>query len=280
MARYGLRGIFLSAKVWRLVWFVMASMMIFLGGSRLLMVSYLFTFGALFFMEGLHRTRMLLVFLMAGMLILSAAIPFAPHLPFTVQRSLAFLPLNWNWEAKVSAKESSDWRVKMWTALLPQIPSHLLLGKGYAITMEDVEFMGSDSAFHTVDASQQALVLSSDFHNGPLSVVIPFGLWGVIVFLWFMFAGMRVMFYNYRYGDESLRTINNFLWVAYLCACFRFIFVFGALNLDMLTFASLVGFSIALNGGVCRPAPRLVQAREPMVHPARILPRARPAFQR
>jgi hypothetical protein len=45
-------------------------------------------------------------------------------------------------------------------------------------------------------------------------------------------------------------------------------------------YASTIGFSIALNGGVCRPAPQPVQAQEPMVHPAKILPRARPAFQR
>jgi hypothetical protein len=49
---------------------------------------------------------------------------------------------------------------------------------------------------------------------------------------------------------------------------------------DVTGFASMVGFSIALNGGVCRPAPKTVPAQQPMVHPARILPRARPAFQR
>jgi hypothetical protein len=168
----------------------------------------------------------------------------------------------------------------MWDALLPQVPSHLLLGKGYAITMEDFEAMGSDTAFSTVDASQQGLALSSDFHNGPLSVVIPFGIWGVFAVLWLMVAGSRVMYCNFRYGDESLRTINTFLWAYYLCLLLRFMFLVGALNSDMFYFVSTIGFSIALNGGVCRPEAQPVQARQPMVHPARILPRARPAFQR
>jgi hypothetical protein len=280
MARYGLRGIFLSGKLWRPVLFVMASMMIFLGGYRSLMISYLFLFGLLFFLEGLHRTRALLLFAMAGMLIVVAIIPLAPRLPFTFQRSLAFLPLNLSVEARESAEGSSEWRVKMWEALLPQVPSHLLLGKGYAITMEDFEDMGTDTAFHSVDASQQGLALSSDFHNGPLSVVLPFGIWGVIAFLWLMLAGLRVMYCNFRHGDVSLRTSNTYLLASYLCLLFRFIFIFGALNSDMLMFACTIGFSIALNGGVCRPAPQPVQAREPVVHPAKILPRARPAFQR
>jgi hypothetical protein len=95
-----------------------------------------------------------------------------------------------------------------------------------------------------------------------------------------MFAGLRVAYCNFRHGDESLRTINTFLWASLLYFSFRFIFIYGALSSDMLMLASTIGFSIALNGGVCRPAPRPVQAQQPMVHPARLLPRARPAFRR
>jgi hypothetical protein len=280
MARYGLRGIFLSGKSLRLVLFAMASMMVFLGGFRLGIISYLFVFGLLFFLEGLHRTRMLVVFMMAGLLIAVIIVPLAPHLPFTFQRSLTFLPLNLSAEAQESARASSEWRVKMWKGVLPQVPSHLLLGKGYAITMEDFEYMGIDTAFHSADESQQGLALSGDFHNGPLTVVIPFGIWGVIALLWLMFAGLRVAYCNFRHGDESLRTINTFLWASLLYFSFRFIFIYGALSSDMLMLASTIGFSIALNGGVCRPAPRPVQAQQPMVHPARLLPRARPAFRR
>lgn len=280
MARYGLRGIFLSGKLWRPVLFAVGSLMIFLGGFRSGIISCLGILGLLFFLEGLHRTRALPVFMLAGVLIAVATIQFSSRLPFTFQRSLAFLPLNLSIEARAAAEDSSEWRVKMWEALFPQIPQYLFLGKGYAISMEDFQFMGTDTAFRSVDPGQQGLALSSDFHSGPLSVVLSFGIWGVIAFLWLMFAGLRVVYYNFRYGDESLRTINTYLWAYYLYLSFRFIFLFGALNSDMLFFASTIGFSIALNGGVCRPAPQSVQARQPMVHLAKILPRAHPAFQR
>jgi len=279
MARYGLRGIFLSGKLWRPVLFVMASMMIFLGGFRTVIIAYLGIFGLLFFLEGLHRTRALLVFMMAGMLAVVAIIPLAPHLPFTFQRSLAFLPLNLSVEARVSAEGSSNWRYEMWKALLPQVPQHLLLGKGYAISMEDFQSMGYDVAFHSVDPGQQALALSGDYHSGPLSVVLPLGIWGVIAFLWLMLAGLRVMYCNFRYGDESLRTINTYLWAYYLYLSFRFIFLVGSLSSDMIYFASTIGFSIALNGGVCRPAPQPVREIGPS-GPVKFSPRPRPAFQR
>ena len=282
VARYGLRGIFLSGKGWRLVVFIVASMLIFLGGFRIKLLSYCFVLGLLFFREGLHRTRLLLVFILAGMLGAVAIVPLAPHLPFAAQRILSALPfdLGISQEARNSAETSTQWRLDMWKALLPQVPKHLLVGKGYAITMEDFQLMGRDTALHSVDASQQGLALSGDYHNGPLSVILPFGIWGVIVYLWFTIAGMRVMYCNFRYGDESLRIANAYFWVSYLYVFLRFFFIYGMLTDDVAGFASLIGFSIALNGGVCQPASQPVQARPPMVHPARILPRTRPAFLR
>ena len=280
VARYGLRGIFLSGKGWRLVLFIVASMTIFLGGFRIKILSYCFVMGLLFFMEGLHRTRLLLIFALAGMLGAVAIVPLTPHLPFAAQRVLSVLPLDISPEARESAEDSTKWRFDMWKALLPQVPSHLLVGKGYAITMEDFQNMGRDTAFHTVDPGQQGLALSGDYHNGPLSVILPFGIWGVIAFLWLTIAGLRVMYCNYRYGDESLRTINAYFWVTYLYIFLRFFFVYGMLTDDVAGFASMIGFSVALNGGVCQPAPQPVQARLPKALPARILPRVRPAFLR
>jgi len=279
-ARHGLRGIFLSGKPGRLVLFSLTSLMIFLGGYRIYIVSYVLVMGLMFFLEGLHRTRALPVFVLAGILGVVIIIPLAPHLPFTFQRALAFLPLNLSPEARESAEDSSQWRINMWKAVLPQVPPHLLLGKGYAISMEDYEMMGRGVSFHSVDASQQGLALAGDYHNGPLSVVIPFGIWGVMAFLWFAIAGLRVMCCNSRYGNGSLRTINIYLLASYVYVFVRFLFIFGALTGDMMALANMLGLSIALNGGVCRPARQTVQAQSPMVHPAKFLPRARPAFQR
>lgn len=279
MARYGIGGVLLSGKVWRKALFFLAFVALFMGGFRNHIMSFAMVFIMLFFVEGLHRTRALLIFVMIGILGISLIIPVSSRLPFTFQRSLAFLPLNLSTEARQSAEGTLEWRVEMWKALLPQIQQHLLLGEGYAISMEDYQMMGKDVAFHSIDASQQGLALARDYHSGPISVVLPFGIWGVIAFLWFVSAGFPVMYRNFRYGDPALRTINTFMWVHYFYACFAFLILGGVLDLSMKMFAGDLGLSIALNGGVCRPAPqpaREKQARD-LVKP---FPRPRPALQR
>jgi hypothetical protein len=280
LAMHGLRGVLFSNKTWRLVLFALAFVLSFLGGFRTIFFGNFFIFGMLFFLEGLYRTRLLLIFVLAGTLGTVALVPLAPHLPFTFQRALAFLPLDISLEARISADSSAQWRYELWKAILPQVPPHLLLGKGYAITLEDYQMMGSDVAFRATDASQQGLALAGDYHSGPLSVIIPFGIWGAGAFLWIMYAGAWVTYRNYRYGEQSLRTINAYMWVSCVLFIFRFLFIFGGLNADMMPFAAMIGFSIALNGGVRRPAPQPVQARQPAGYPAKILPHPRPIFHR
>ena len=285
MARYGMRGILLSAKPLRLAFFILSFLMIFLGGYRGFFFGVALIAVLLFFLEGLHRTKLLPVFIFLGVFGLVILIPTASKLPFTFQRTLAFLPLHLSSEAQESAQGTLDWRIQMWTALLPQVPRHLLLGKGLAISPEDFNtLLGPDSAIGQVggviDPSQDQLALSYDYHNGPLSVLIPFGIWGAIAFLWFVAASLRVLYANFRYGDPVLQTLNTFLLGSFLAMLITFLLVGGGLHTDLMRFTGLVGLSVAFNGGVCRPVPQPVpettQTRTPF--PAR--PRLRPAFPR
>jgi len=256
MARYGIRGIFLTGKLWRPFIFFLSFSLIFLGGFRYQLIFVGMTFMFQFFLEGLHRTKLFLVFLFAGTLMAVALVPLASKLPFTFQRTLAILPLHLDPAVKRAAQDSLDWRVNMWKALLPQIPPHLLLGKGFAISPEEYnEMMGTPLGLVTsqFDPSQDPLALSYDYHNGPLSVLIPFGIWGGIAVLWFLVAGLRVMYCNFRYGDSSLQTINIFLFAEFVVCFFQFMVTGGALSTDMAKFAGTLGLSIAINGGVRRP---------------------------
>jgi hypothetical protein len=254
MAIYGIRGIFLSRKLWRQFLFALSLAMLFLGGFRSAILEFGTIFALVFFMEKMHRTKLFLVFLFAGTLMAVALVPLASHLPYTFQRSLAFLPLKLDSAARESAQDTLNWRHEMWKALLPQVPRHLLLGKGLAISHEDYEMMGGNSSFQATDPSQQSLALSFDYHNGPLSVVLPFGIWGVIVFLWFMAASLRVVYCNFRYGDPSLQTINRLLWATLLFQFGNFVFLGGGFADGMMFFTGPLGLSVAINGGVRRPS--------------------------
>jgi hypothetical protein len=264
LARYGIRGIFLEGKFWRPVIFILFPIYGLLGGFRSFVALVVLTVALMFFLQRLHRSRFMLVVLLVTVLGGLTLIPLASHLPYTFQRALAFLPVKIDPVARSDAQGSEEWRFEMWQALLPQIPEYLLLGKGYVISPVDYKFvMGPEASVHTTFAQDQGLALSEDYHSGPISIIIPFGIWGCIAFLWFVGAGIRVLSANYRYGDPELRTVNSFLLAAFVAQVIFFLFIAGAFNSDMLKFCGLLGLSVSLNGGMRKPAPATRPASEP-----------------
>lgn len=279
LAKYGLRGIFLSGKIWRPFLFLLFFGMIFLGGFRSMIVLVVLVVAVQFFLEGLHRSRLLLPSIFMVVTTVALLIPFARYLPQTFQRSLSILPLNIDPQIRMDAEGSSDWRLAIWKALLPEVPQHLLLGKGFGIQIETFNEVAGNSPFRAIDPGQDPLAISSDFHSGPLSLVLCLGLWGTIAWLWFWGASLRVMYLNYKYGSPELRNINRLFFGLFIVKCLIYIFIFGAVQNDIAVFASMIGLSVALNNGVCRPAPKPAPVSQP-VTVARRFPAPRPVFQR
>jgi hypothetical protein len=255
-ATYGIRGIFRSGKSWRWLLLVLAFGYAMFGGFRSGIIGITLPFVVQFFIEGLHRTKLLFIFAVAGILGTAALVPLAPHLPYTVQRALTFLPLNIDVGVRRDADASANWRFDMWKALLPQVPQHLLLGKGYSISRRDIDMLtGTDAAVNKTFAENDYFALSGTYHSGPFSVVMTFGIWGVITIIWFWIASIWVLYRNYRYGDPALRTVNTFLFSLFMVRVLLFLLLAGDFGSDMLYFGGWIGLSVALNGGVCHPAP-------------------------
>jgi choline-glycine betaine transporter len=99
------------------------------------------------------------------------------------------------------------------------------------------------------------MILSGDYHSGPFSLLIPFGIWGVLAFLAFIILALRVLYRNYRHGDAGLLRINTFLLSYFVAKLVFFLGVFGAIHLDVAVFAGIVGLSVSFNGGMCQPKP-------------------------
>ncbi|HEY5041635.1 MAG TPA: O-antigen ligase family protein [Verrucomicrobiae bacterium] len=279
LAKFGLRGIFLGGRLWRPVLFAILLVLTMLGGFRLVFIGVVMVLTMLFFLEGLHRTRLLLVFVMGGLVCAGLLVPLSDKLPYTFQRAMSFLPLKWDASAKADAEGSLDWRLRMWHDLWPQVPQHLLLGKGYALSEMELQqntgygtFAGGDAA--QMNASQDSLAITGDYHNGPLSVLLPFGMWGAIGFLWFTLAGLRIVYRNYKYGDPELKPANALILALNLQHFIAFFFLFGAFSDDMFSFAKFFGFSVALNWGMCGPKPQTAAA--PRVKPLKPFPRPQP----
>ena len=280
LGRYGIRGIFLEGRPWRLAVFVGTIAVSLAGGYRSYLILAVMIFCIQFLLEGLLRTRLALALGLAAVLAGMIMLPHVDKLPRTIQRTVAFLPVNIDPEVRVNADASSQWRIEMWKTALPMVPQHLLLGTGYAIDPTALAF--SLDIRHRFGADYQTALLCGDFHNGPLSLLIPFGIWGGIGFLWFLVASFGVLRRNYRYGDPSLKMVNTYLLAAFIAQTILFFFVFGALQSDLMTYAGLVGLSVALNGGVAKPspAPEPEAAQSEEVRLAAIQPQARPVLGR
>lgn len=251
LVRYGIREMFSPGRRFLLILFMGVVVVTLMSGSRLALVLMAMTFTFQFCLEGLLRTRLAIVLAVLCLLAAVATAPFVTRLPVSIQRTLAIFPIKVDPYAAATAAESTEWRKQIWRITIPEIPKYLLLGKGYAISSQDLEFI-TDRSFSQYRAEDRAATIAGDYHNGPLSVIIPLGIWGVIAFLWLILAGVRVLFRNYRYGDPGLKNLNTYLYASYLVSIVVFCFVFGALASGLYSFTGILGLSVAINGGVAR----------------------------
>ena len=254
-ARYGIRGILDSTKPLRVTLFLVVVLACLASGYRSTFILVGMTFAGMFYLEGLHRTRLLAVLLGLGVACGALLVPFADKLPWVVQRTLAFLPIDVDPMVKQITESSSGWRVEIWKTVLPEVPKYFFKGKGYAVSPQDLQMAGN-ARFQSDEGNAYGAILAGDYHSGPLSVVIPFGIFGVIAFVWFLSAALRVLYHNYRFGDPSLRRINACLLVTFAARIVLFIFIFGSFYSDIFIFAGLAGLGVSLNG---RPEPEVPQ---------------------
>lgn len=276
IARHGLRDIFREDRPLRGLLFVLLLITTLTGGFRIVLVSYGMMLTMLFFVEGLHRTRFLIAAVLGMILAGGVLFTISDKLPFTFQRTLTVIPfLKLDADAKIDADASRKWREDIWADTWPKVPQYLLLGKGYALSREDFMYMGDGTFANRLDTqldkSMTALAISGDYHNGPLSALMPFGIWGAISIVWVMLASLYIMVRNFRYGDPELKMFNAFAMVVCIQHCIGFFLIFGAYANDIGEFAKYAGFSIALNWGVC--APKAPAVAQPRIKP---LPRLRP----
>jgi O-antigen ligase len=139
----------------------------------------------------------------------------------------------------------------MWREVLPEVPKYLFLGKGYSIDPVDL-YLTEQASQSGLLSNYETSIIAGDYHNGPLSVLMPFGLPGAIAVLWLLGAGVKVLYGNMRYGDARLRLINAVLLSYFLAQTIQFFFVVGAISSQLVAFMGILGLSVSFNGGVCR----------------------------
>jgi hypothetical protein len=249
LLRFGIRGIMDFRRPWRFLLFAGALVAGFYGGYRSSVLLMAFVFMVQFFFEGLHRTVILPILIVATLIIGPIFIANLDRMPLTVQRSFSFLPVRVDPQAKADAAATVDWRVTMWRIMLPEVPKYLLLGRGYSFSGSEF-YLTQEAVKNGIYFGYEEALVTGDYHNGLLTLIIPFGIWGMIGFCWLGAAGTLALWRNWRYGDPSLKQVNTFL-LSYFSSRFLFYFTFyGKFDQDLFVFMGALGLSVALNNGV------------------------------
>lgn len=246
LTRYGLRGLFTGPVWWRVPVFLASVVGVMTGGFRLYLIMTLLTIVIMFFLEGLHKTPAALGAIIAGLILATIILPTARFLPPQFQRSLAWLPVPLDPIVRRDAEATAEWRLRMWQDLLAEVPKYLILGKG--LIFDPLEYQLAISGFYRgPDAEYRMAEAVLDYHNGPLTILIPFGIWGLVAFLWFVGASFLWLYKAWRYSPPELRTLNCGLFATFAAQMIVFLAVYGHFYRDLPTFTGLIGLSVSIN---------------------------------
>ena len=249
IVKWGVAGLLDWRKPWRFLALLLIVWISMLGGFRSIIAMYLLIFAILFFFEKMWRPfQMAYLATIVGVAAVVVVV-FIDKMPLSVQRSLSFLPLDINPAVVANAEHSSQWRFDMWNLVWQEVPDYLWLGKGYGISPMDL-FLTQESVKRGFMKSYEVSLVAGDYHSGPLSVLVIFGIPGCVTLLLFWYAGLRVLHRNRIYSPPDLQFFNNLLFAIFASRIVFFVVVFGDFASDLIVFTGIAGLSVALNGGM------------------------------
>ena len=166
---------------------------------------------------------------------------FPFEMPMTFQRTLCFLPGNWNQEAIKSAEDSTNWRTEIWVTSLTsdKYIHNRLFGDGFAYLRTDYERamdvnLGRINLSNT-EAQQEMFILAGDFHSGPVGSVKFVGFIGLMLFLIFQFSAFRKAVSLIRLARNTDYQLYAFFYcIPVIVMPLYFVFVVGDYRQDLV----------------------------------------------
>jgi hypothetical protein len=255
LARHGIRDTLSLRQPLKSFCFLLFAFAMLWGGFRSFLLFILGVYVFQFFLEGTHRSPRATAYVGIACLLAVVSIGFSTRMPYTIQRVVSVFGVPVSPEVEMDVRSSNEWRLQMWRDVAPDVPRYLLLGKGYGINVNEMDFTSDRILGGNTYDSAQGAKLAQDYHSGPLSVILPLGLWGVAAVIWLWVAGIKALVANLRYGSAALKTVNSLLLAAFVVKILHFLVIFGSLTLDLAWFTGILGVSVALNGGVAQSQP-------------------------
>lgn len=205
------------------------------------------------------------------------------QLPITMQRSLSWLPGDWNEEAVRDAQGSTEWRLDMWKWAWEdtRIMRDKVWGQGFGFTLDDMNLIanallaGQSGGAFLGGSYQESFMIMGSFHSGPLSTIKVLGVVGLLLYypLMVYMAVLAWRLCRRAYGTKSF-TLALFIGIPIIYEPFNFVFIFGGIDSNyprMLFWAGLLNMLSNHLGAAPARAPESVPAavrRPPLRMPA------------
>jgi O-antigen ligase len=144
------------------------------------------------------------------------------NLPLQVQRSLSYLPGNWDWEVRSEFQTGIDpFRQEMRELAWKNIEQRPFFGQGYGINRQEIYGIAARGDLHMF--TLLSLALGSSWHNTWLGIWADFGLPPVIFWAIFWIQAVSIGFWCYRETPHAspLRTLVLMLLLSFIIAICR-----------------------------------------------------------
>ncbi len=190
-----------------------------------------------FYQGGIRQTVLSLVLGVFGIVVLAFSNLIVP-LPPNVQRALTFLPGTWEQRYKDDAKGSTEWRTELWMEALrsDRYIHNKFLGDGLGMTVAQLQqaaALAENRGAGTTgfDYHRESILISGDYHSGPVQTIRTCGYLGLAVLLIGMF---RVLVHAHRQIQRCRNTewypTTMFICIVFVWAPVSWIFIFGSFS--------------------------------------------------
>jgi len=255
---------------------------IFLSGFR---SAFLFAMVALF-LSSVIRRRMRDVWIGVGAMVLAVVALISVQgtlveLPRTLQRTLSWLPGDWDEEAVRDAEGSSTWRYEMvaWAWNDSRIIKDKIWGQGFGISIEDMNIIasamlsGQQGGMFIGGSDRENFMLTGSFHNGPVSTIRYVGIVGFLLF-YPLLCYMAVIAWRLcrRARDTAVFPLALFISIPVIYEPFNFIFVFGGFDGSVSQTLFWAGLLNLTSNYLDKVAPVKAVASSPVGPLARVAP--------
>jgi hypothetical protein len=198
----------------------------------------------------------------AALLLLLALVNSAMPLPANIQRALSFLPGTWEELHVRDAEGSSEWRFEMWREALSsdRYIHNKWIGDGLGFRREEIERGKTLQDMKAKglggwDAHRENIMITGDFHSGPVQTIKTVGVVGLIVLL---AAMLRLAVHAHRQIERCRGTewlpVALFFGIPVIYYPFYFVLIFGTFQFAIAAFMLGLGMIRLLENNLPLPA--------------------------